>query len=595
MSFFKDFKADFTQAMNELMPDGNEVYDDDVMEEPEDTPTPPKKKENKKLKPSKAAKKKEKKIDDLDLAPEDMSDQIDDLLENELYGDASSALDMIQDDVDVNTMDMSVEELLQQLEAGNSISEDASVEAVEIPEAGEPMEAEVIYNNTTSNDEGEIAYDVTDIETIHDTVAADVDTETEHDTVVADTEAVYNIPAQETEPVYDVPAQEVSPEPIYDVSTKDMEEPEIIPEATETDYDNNRNTEDDNLDASIREMLDQLDANQQTGLTEDSEDSMELEEVLVEEEGISQESELDEVPETVESSVPEASDDVSDAEEVPEETVPEQTDEMIAEPSHEITDSDESEEMTPEQIEESVLEDSNEVSGIDGVSEETEPETAVETIPDEEIVDEELSDDEEIEVEFYEEPQDTVNSIVNVEEDNMEDKDVISIKSVDEKTVNAAEEIKYNVDEASSDTTYVTKGTKISGNIETDASIDIIGIVEGDVNCKGKVVVGGAVKGAITAGELYCNSARIDGNIKSYGSVKVGVGSMIIGNVEGESAVIAGAVNGDIDVKGPVIVDSTAVIMGNIKSRSVQINNGAVIEGFCSQSYSDIDVKSFFA
>ena len=23
MSFFKDFKADFTQAMNELMPDGN--------------------------------------------------------------------------------------------------------------------------------------------------------------------------------------------------------------------------------------------------------------------------------------------------------------------------------------------------------------------------------------------------------------------------------------------------------------------------------------------------------------------------------------------------------------------------------------------
>jgi len=77
--------------------------------------------------------------------------------------------------------------------------------------------------------------------------------------------------------------------------------------------------------------------------------------------------------------------------------------------------------------------------------------------------------------------------------------------------------------------------------------------------------------------------------------VKVGVGTMIIGGIEGESAVIAGAVNGDIDVKGPVIVDSTAVIMGNIKSRSVQINNGAVIEGFCSQSYSDIDVKSFFA
>ena len=34
--------------------------------------------------------------------------------------------------------------------------------------------------------------------------------------------------------------------------------------------------------------------------------------------------------------------------------------------------------------------------------------------------------------------------------------------------------------------------------------------------------------------------------------------------------------------------------MGNIKSRSVQINNGAVIEGFCSQCYADVDVQSLF-
>ena len=58
---------------------------------------------------------------------------------------------------------------------------------------------------------------------------------------------------------------------------------------------------------------------------------------------------------------------------------------------------------------------------------------------------------------------------------------------------------------------------------------------------------------------------------------------------------IAGAVKGDIDVQGPVVVDTSAVIMGNIKSRSVQINNGAVIEGFCSQCYSDVDVESLFA
>ena len=73
-----------------------------------------------------------------------------------------------------------------------------------------------------------------------------------------------------------------------------------------------------------------------------------------------------------------------------------------------------------------------------------------------------------------------------------------------------------------------------------------------------------------------------------------GAGSVIIGNISASSAVIAGAVKGDIDVQGPVVVDTSAVIMGNIKSRSVQINNGAVIEGFCSQTYADIDVQGLF-
>jgi cytoskeletal protein CcmA (bactofilin family) len=86
----------------------------------------------------------------------------------------------------------------------------------------------------------------------------------------------------------------------------------------------------------------------------------------------------------------------------------------------------------------------------------------------------------------------------------------------------------------------------------------------------------------------------VEGEVVSSGTVKVGLGSVIMGNITATSAVIAGAVKGDIDVQGPVVVDTSAVIMGNIKSRSVQINNGAVIEGFCSQCYSDVDVESLF-
>ena len=43
-----------------------------------------------------------------------------------------------------------------------------------------------------------------------------------------------------------------------------------------------------------------------------------------------------------------------------------------------------------------------------------------------------------------------------------------------------------------------------------------------------------------------------------------------------------------------MILDASAIVMGDIKSKSVQINNGAVIEGMCSQCYADVNPASFF-
>lgn len=140
----------------------------------------------------------------------------------------------------------------------------------------------------------------------------------------------------------------------------------------------------------------------------------------------------------------------------------------------------------------------------------------------------------------------------------------------------------------------ITKGTAITGNIVSDGSINVYGKIIGDVTCKGKMIITGMVQGTSTASEIFANNAKIEGDVKSSGSIKIGNGSVIMGNVYATSAVIGGAVRGDIDVHGPVIVDATAVVQGNIKSRSVQINNGAAIEGFCSQCYADIDYKALF-
>ncbi|MGN0170164.1 MAG: polymer-forming cytoskeletal protein [Lachnospiraceae bacterium] len=144
------------------------------------------------------------------------------------------------------------------------------------------------------------------------------------------------------------------------------------------------------------------------------------------------------------------------------------------------------------------------------------------------------------------------------------------------------------------ETAVITEGMTITGNLESTGSVEVRGTVLGDVRCNGKLVVTGTISGNATSSEFFADNATVEGEIVAEGTVKVGSGSVIRGNISSTSAVIAGAVKGDIDVQGPVVVDTSAVVVGNIKSRSVQINNGAVIEGFCSQSYSEVDVQSIF-
>ena len=143
--------------------------------------------------------------------------------------------------------------------------------------------------------------------------------------------------------------------------------------------------------------------------------------------------------------------------------------------------------------------------------------------------------------------------------------------------------------------TVITKGTTINGSIISDCSLDVMGTINGDIECLGKLSISGTVVGNAMASEIYINTDRLEGNLTSDGSVKIGLGTVVVGDVSGNSAVIAGAVKGEIDINGPVVIDSTAIIKGNVKAKSIQMNNGAVLEGFCSlTSYASLDIDNVF-
>ncbi len=146
----------------------------------------------------------------------------------------------------------------------------------------------------------------------------------------------------------------------------------------------------------------------------------------------------------------------------------------------------------------------------------------------------------------------------------------------------------------SEETSVITGGMVVNGDIESEGSLDLVGKVNGDVTVKGKLNVTGHIVGNSEAKEIYAENAKITGNVTSESSVKIGAGTVIVGNISAFSAAIAGAVKGDIDVHGPVILDSTAIVMGNIRSKSVQINNGAALEGVCSQAYAEVSPTAFF-
>lgn len=165
---------------------------------------------------------------------------------------------------------------------------------------------------------------------------------------------------------------------------------------------------------------------------------------------------------------------------------------------------------------------------------------------------------------------------------------------VDDISDNEFEEEEEPASDHKDQCSIITKGTTVNGNIVSDCSLNVIGTVNGDIECLGKLTITGVVTGNSIASDIFVNAKRFEGNINSEGTVKIGLGTIVVGDIRANTAVIAGAVKGEVDVKGPVILDSTAIIMGNIKAKSVQMNNGAVLEGFCSLIYADVDIEQIF-
>lgn len=95
----------------------------------------------------------------------------------------------------------------------------------------------------------------------------------------------------------------------------------------------------------------------------------------------------------------------------------------------------------------------------------------------------------------------------------------------------------------------IAQDTKIKGNIESDGDIRIDGILEGDLDCKGRVVVG--------------PDSKINGTIRCA------------------SAEMMGLINGEIVVKELLSLKASASITGNLTMGKLSVEPGARFVGQC--------------
>lgn len=99
-------------------------------------------------------------------------------------------------------------------------------------------------------------------------------------------------------------------------------------------------------------------------------------------------------------------------------------------------------------------------------------------------------------------------------------------------------------------------------------------------------LIGFIGKGMLIEGKLtFADTVRIDGNFKgeinATGTLVVGEGGVVEGQIRVGSAVITGEIKGTLDASARVEIKSPGRVLGEMHTPNLIIGDGAVFEGTC--------------
>ena len=92
---------------------------------------------------------------------------------------------------------------------------------------------------------------------------------------------------------------------------------------------------------------------------------------------------------------------------------------------------------------------------------------------------------------------------------------------------------------------------------------------------------GTLIRGDVFAEEDLRIDAKVEGNIECRGKIVVGPGGIVIGYLRCENAELLGTISGDLFVNGLLTLKSTVNYSGDITVRAIEIEPGASFNGTC--------------
>jgi cytoskeletal protein CcmA (bactofilin family) len=101
----------------------------------------------------------------------------------------------------------------------------------------------------------------------------------------------------------------------------------------------------------------------------------------------------------------------------------------------------------------------------------------------------------------------------------------------------------------------ISNGTDITGDVKSNGDIRIDGSLSGNLNTKGKIVIGQTGK---VNGEVFCKNSEVSGTVE-----------------------------GKINVSQLLILKASSKIQGDIVTSKLSIEPGAIFSGNCKMSESD--------